>query len=153
MQLAFLSVHTAVFVATMTSVAPHAARRENRRRRDHDCARPIQPLRPHAPPRDKRRRPRSPARHQHDRRQPVIPLKNCHVARRREDRQMVPGDQAVGDARTTESQLRDLRAESGSEWPGNRLYGVSEKCIRHKPRERGENSTPRMANAYVISNT
>jgi hypothetical protein len=56
---------------------------------------------------------------------------------------MVSGDRAVRDARTTESRLRDSRTESGREWPGNRLYGVSEKCIRHKPRERGENSTPR----------
>src|SRR5208337_3218673 len=62
-------------------------------------------------------------------------------------------DQAVGDARTTESRLRDSRTESGREWPGNRLHGVSEKCIRHKPRERGENLTPRMKNSYAISNT
>ena len=54
---------------------------------------------------------------------------------------MVRGDRAVRDARTTESRLRDSRTESGREWPGNRLYGVSEKCIRHKPRERGDNST------------
>ena len=66
---------------------------------------------------------------------------------------MVPGDRAVRDTRTTESRLRDSRTESGREWPGNRLYGVSEKCIRHKPRERGENSAPREKNSYVISNT
>src|SRR5208282_6024720 len=66
---------------------------------------------------------------------------------------MFPRDRAVRDARTTESRLRDSRTESGGEWPGNRLYGVSEKCIRHKPRERGENSTPREKNSYVISNT
>jgi len=55
---------------------------------------------------------------------------------------MVPTEQAVRDARTTESRLRDSRTESGREWPGNRLYGVCEKCIRHKPRERGKNLTP-----------
>jgi len=66
---------------------------------------------------------------------------------------MVPGNRAVRDARTTESRLRDSRTESGREWPGNRLYGVSEKCIRHKPRERGENSTSRKPHSYVISNT
>ena len=33
--------------------------------------------------------------------QPVIPLKNCRLARRREDRKMVPGDRAVRDTRTT----------------------------------------------------
>ena len=63
---------------------------------------------------------------------------------------MVPGDRAVRDARTTESRLRDSRTESGREWPGNRLYRVSEKCIRHKPPERGENLTPRKSNTYVI---
>ena len=56
---------------------------------------------------------------------------------------MVPEDRAVRDTRTTESRLRDARTESGREWAGNRLYGVSEKCIRLKPRERGDNSSPR----------
>ena len=77
-----------------------------------------------------------------DRRSPVVSMQNCRLARRRKDRKVVPGDPAVRDSRTTESRLRDSRTESGREWPGNRLYGVSEKCIRHKPRDRGQNSTP-----------
>jgi hypothetical protein len=56
---------------------------------------------------------------------------------------MVPEDRVVRDTRTTESRLRDARTESGREWAGNRLYGVNEKCIRLKPRERGDNSSPR----------
>ena len=54
---------------------------------------------------------------------------------------MVAADRAVRDARTTESGLRDLRTQSGREWPRNRLYGMRRKCIRHKPQKRGENST------------
>ena len=54
---------------------------------------------------------------------------------------MVPADRAVRDTRTAEGRLRDLRTESGREWPGNRLYRVSEKCIRHKPREEGDKLT------------
>src|SRR5271165_4252827 len=48
---------------------------------------------------------------------------------------------SVRDARTTESGLRDLTTQSGREWPRNRLYGMRRRCIRHKPRERRENST------------
>src|SRR6202035_4180607 len=51
------------------------------------------------------------------------------------------GDRAVRDTRTAESRLRDLRTESSGEWPGNRLCERKQKCIRHKPWERGENST------------
>src|SRR5208337_3323270 len=85
--------------------------------------------------------------------QPFIPLKNCRLARRREDQKMVPRDQAIRDTRTTESRFRDSRTESGREWPRNRLCEVRRKCIRHKPRERGEKSTLWRSSAYVISNT
>ena len=64
---------------------------------------------------------------------------------------MVPGDRAIRDTRTTESRLRDSRTESGREWPRNRLCEVRRKCIRHKPRERGEKSTLWRSSAYVIS--
>ena len=46
----------------------------------------------------------------------------------------------------------ETRDQSGREWPINRLYGMSEKCIRHKPQKRGENSTHWKSTSYVISN-
>jgi hypothetical protein len=45
-----------------------------------------------------------------------------------------------------------LSQSNGREWPRNRLYGARRKCLRHKPRQRGDNSARVKSTSYVISN-
>jgi hypothetical protein len=53
---------------------------------------------------------------------------------------MVPGTEQ---SETPVPPKVDFETRGPKAQPGNRLYGVSEKCMRDKPRERGKNSTPK----------